>query len=58
MRAFCCIIYCLFFATMALAQPSAEDLETKWAAARVQEALLQREPIPWSNSRLVDIAAM
>jgi hypothetical protein len=53
MRAFWCIVDCLFLAASALGQPTAEDPETKWAAARVQQALLQHEPIPWSKSRLV-----
>jgi NTF2 fold immunity protein len=52
MRALLCVS-CLLLGASALAKPSEEDPETKWAAARVQQALLQREPIPWSKSGLV-----
>ncbi len=53
MRAFWCIACCLVLATSAQGQPSAEDPEAKWAAARVQQALLQHEPIPWKKDGLV-----
>jgi hypothetical protein len=52
MRAFWLIATYLVIGT-AFAKPSEEEGDKQWAAARVQQALLQHDPIPWKKDGLV-----
>jgi NTF2 fold immunity protein len=47
MRALCFVIYLFLVASIRA------ESDAKWAADTVREALRQKEPIPWSKSRLV-----